>query len=232
MFVEEEKPPSLRESLETSLEILAEDPILRVLLKGIPLVGDSLTEIAAGKGQQIIEARRDEFLQLLAEHLATLEKQAIRKDYFQTPEGFDLLIKALDESRRTRSKEKRDIYARILRGAIVDFEQGRNSAEEYLYLISDLTLKELKVARLLYETRPESEVDYWEEWKKEVCRDLNIDREDLSMILARIEASGLIERVIGTRGSKRYIGSSNPGMGYYKVTPAFEKLMKFLELEP
>jgi hypothetical protein len=125
VFVEEEKPPPLRESLETSLEILAEDPILRVLLKRIPLVGDSLTEIAAGKGQQIIEARRDEFLQLLAEHLATLEKQAIRKDYFQTPEGFDLLIKALDESRRTRSEEKRDINASILRGAIVDFEQVR-----------------------------------------------------------------------------------------------------------
>ena len=196
----------------------------------IPL-GDSLTELAAGKGQQIMEARRDEFLQLLAEHLAALKEQAVRKDYFQTPEGFDLLIKALNESRRTRSKEKRDLYARILRGAIVDFEQGRYSAEEYLYLISDLTLKELRVARLLYETRPGSENGYWEEWKNEVCGDLNIDRDDLSMVLARIEASGLTERVIGTKGSKRYIGSTNPGMGYYKVTPGFKKLMNFVELE-
>lgn len=225
----EEKPPTLGESLKTSLEIIAEDPILRILLKRIPLVGDSLTEIAAGKGQQIIEARRDEFLQLLAEHLAMLEEQAVRKDYFQTPEGFDLLIKALDEARKTRSKEKKDLYARILRGAIVDLEQGRYSAEEYLYLISDLTIKELRVARLLYATRPESEVDHWEEWKKEVCSDLNIDRDDLSMILARIEASGLIEQVIGTRGSKRYIGSVNPGRGYYKVTPGLKKLMEFLE---
>ncbi len=120
-------------------------------MKRIPLVGDSLTEIAAGRGQQIIEARRDEFLRLLAEHLATLEEQAVRKDYFKTPEGIDLLIKALDEARRTRSKEKRDLYARILKGAIVDFGQGRYSAEEYLYLISDLTLKELRVARSLYQ---------------------------------------------------------------------------------
>jgi len=134
VFVGEEKPPSLRESLETSLEVIAEDPILRVLLKRVPLVGDSLTEIAVGKGQQIIEARREEFLQLLAEHLASLEEQAVRKDYFQTPEGFDLLIKALDEAHKTRSKEKRDLYARILRGAIVDFEQNKYSAEEYFYL--------------------------------------------------------------------------------------------------
>jgi hypothetical protein len=126
---------------------------LRVLLTRIPLVGDSLTELAAGKGQQIMEARRDEFLQLLAEHLAALEEQAVRKDYFQTPEVFDLLIKASNESRRTRSKEKRALYARILRGAIVDFEHGGYSAEEYLRLSCDLTLQELRVARLLYETR-------------------------------------------------------------------------------
>ena len=86
----------------------------------------------------------------------------------------------MDESRRTRRKEKRDLYARVLRGAIVDFEQGRYSAEEYLYLISDLTLEELRVARLLYETRLRSEKGYWEEWKNEVCGDLNIDRDDLS----------------------------------------------------
>ena len=51
------------------------------------------------------------------------------------------------------------------------------------------------------------------------------------MVLARIEASGLTERVIGTKGSKRYIGSTNLGIGYYKVTPAFEKLMNFVKLE-
>ena len=90
--MKEERAPLLRESLEISLEILAEDPVLRVMLKRIPLVGDSLTELAAIKGQQIIEARRDELLQLLAEHLATLEKLTVRNDYFQSLAGFDLLI--------------------------------------------------------------------------------------------------------------------------------------------
>lgn len=231
----EEKPPSLRESLETSLEIIAEDPILRILLKRIPLVGDSLTEIAAGKGQQIIEARRDEFLELLAEHLATLKDQAVRKDYFQTPEGFDLLIKALDEARRTRSKEKRDFYARILSGAIVDFEQGRYSAEEYLYLISDLTLKELRVARSLYEApRSMLREEAWESWRNEACREAGIDEADLSMILSRVSSFGLIEPVVvGLDESGFWVNAGDPGdAGYYRVTPSFEKLMEFLELEP
>lgn len=51
------------------------------------------------------------------------------------------------------------------------------------------------------------------------------------MVLARIEASELTERVIGTKGSKRYLGSTNPGMGYYKVTSAFKKLMNFVDPE-
>ncbi len=207
---------------------------MRILLKRIPLVGDSLTEIAAGKGQQIIEARRDEFLQLLAEHLATLKDQAVRKDYFQTSEGFDLLIKALDEARRTRSKEKRDLYARVLRGAIVDFEQGRYSVEEYLYLISDLTLKELRVARSLYEA-PRSMLsdEVWESWRNKMCRETGIDEADLSMILSRISSFGLIEPVVvGIDESGFWVNAGEPGdPGYYRVTPSFEKLMKFLELE-
>jgi hypothetical protein len=36
--------------------------------------------------------------------------------------------------------------------------------------------------------------------------------------------------VIGTKGGKRYIGSTNSDIGY-KVTPAFKKLMNFVELE-
>jgi hypothetical protein len=233
--MEEQKPPSLRESLETSLEIIAEDPVLRILLRRIPLVGDSLTELAAGKGQQIIEARRDEFLQLLAEHIATLEGQAVRKNYFQTPEGFDLLVKALDEARKTRSKEKRDLYARILRGAIVDFEQKKYSAEEYLYLISDLTLQELRVARSLYEApRSTLREEAWESWRNKVCYETGVDEADLSMILSRISSFGLIEPVLTWENDEGalFVNIVNPGdTGYYRTTPSFEKLMKFLELE-
>lgn len=50
----------------------------------------------------------------MAEELKTLEGQVVKKGYFGTPEGYDLLIKALDEARKTRSKEKKELYARIL----------------------------------------------------------------------------------------------------------------------
>lgn len=115
-----------------------------------------MSQWAVERGEKIGKERPQEFLTFWMKELKALG-QAIRKGYFGTPEGYDLLIKALDESHKTSSKEKRELNARILRGAIIDFEQKKYAAEEYLHLISDLTLQELRwrvrsTMRVLVET--------------------------------------------------------------------------------
>lgn len=226
----ENEQPTFRESLDTALEVMAEDPYLRILLKRVPLFGDSLVEIAAGKGQQIAQERRDEFLELLAERFVDLEGLALRKDYFETPEGIDMLVKALDESRKTRSRKKREMYARILKGAILDFERREYSSEEYLHLVADLTEKELRVARLIYRDRPEPDEQSWSAWKGKACEELDVDESDIGMALGRIGSLGLIENV------NSYL-SEGDGVAIldrpvYKIAPAFEKLMRFLGSRP
>ena len=225
----ENEQPTFKESLDTALEVIAEDPYLRILLKRIPLVGDSLTEIVACKGQQIMQERRDEFLELLAERLVDLEGLAVRKDYFETPEGFDLLIKALDESRKTRSREKRELYARILKGALLDFERREYSSEEYLHLIADLTEKEMRVARSIYENRPEPNEQSWSAWKGKACKELGVDESDVGMALGRSGSLGLIENVYAYLSEGD--GVAIVDRPVYKVPPAFEKLVEFLDLE-
>jgi hypothetical protein len=211
-----EKQPSFKESLNNSLEIIAEEPVLRGLLNAIPSVGGSLNELMAGKGQQMIEERRDNLLRLLAEHMEAIEAEAIRKDYFETPKGFDLLIQALDSSRRTRSEEKRDLIARVLAGAAAD-DNGEYSPEEYLSLISDLTVKELKVARSLYERRPEHG-DIYYNWHREILQELNIDDADLRVILDRLQARGLCQNLL----------TPTPDTSRVYRSPGFVKLMDFL----
>lgn len=231
----EEKQPSMRQSLNTSLEIIAEEPVLRALINAIPSVGSSLNELLAGKGQRIIEERRDNFLKLLGEHLEALDKETIRKDYFETPEGFDLLIKALDESRRTRSEEKRDLIARILVGAASETSEyeRRYSPEEYLYLVSNLTIQELRVARLIYKERPQTRVEQWNTWEAEACATLGVDKTDLHMALARLNSTGLLQLVTSGRdGDGLWLSSPTYGEGgYYMVTATFDRLMEFLQLE-
>ena len=119
-------------------------------MTAIPGVGGSITQVITGIGQEIVQERNRILFQQLSEHQEALDDQAIKQDYFETEEGFDLLIKALDASRRTRSEEKRDLIARILAGAATTPERSNYSPEDYLYLISDLTIQELTVARLIY----------------------------------------------------------------------------------
>ncbi len=223
----------MKESLNTALEVIAEEPGLQAILNSIPY-GGSLNALLAGKGQRIMQERRDEFLRLLGKHLEAIEKEAIKKDYFETPEGFDLLIKALDESRKTRSEEKRDLIARVLRGAVVDFERGSYSPEEYLYLLSDLTVQELRVARLMYQDRPNFNEQPWIQWEEKACTTIGIGKPDLHLMLSRLSSAGLLQVVISSTDEhgETWTMTQEYGEGnLYMVTPAFDRLMQFLQLE-
>jgi len=140
--MEGEKSPS---RIEDAIERLNQDHYLLAAITAIPGVGGSITQVLTGIGQQIVRERNAKLFEQLKEHLATVQEQSIRRDYFQTPEGFDLLIRALDESRRTRSDGKRDLIARILAGAAsIESEQGGYSPEDYLNVVAALTPKNWK----------------------------------------------------------------------------------------
>lgn len=102
----EEKYPS---GAEAAIERLNQDPLLLAAISAVPVVGGSITQVLTWFGQEIVQERNKRLFQQFSEHLEAIDEQAIRKGYFETEEGFDLLIKALDESRRTRSEEKRDL---------------------------------------------------------------------------------------------------------------------------
>jgi hypothetical protein len=118
----------------------------------------------------------------------------------------------------------------VLRGAAVRGGRGGYSPEEYLGLISDLTPKELMVTLTLYKARPEKRDKPWRSWKDEACAALQIDESNLSITLSRVAPSGLIELVTLRRDESGIWGfTGEPGeAGFYRVAPAFEKLMRFL----
>lgn len=212
------------------------------MLNLIPYVGGSLVELSAGKGQQIIDERRDEFLWLLSERLEKIEEQTVKKDFFETPEGFDLLVKALDENRKTRSRDKRELYARILAGAATASPGAESSsAEEYLYIVSDLTLRELEVARKMYDLQQDyikrymdqegqdprkkytgEEPEVWHMHKEAITRDIGIDDDELMQLVNRIASTGLIDI--------RYINFPGSTVPTYWISPVFERLMQFVRI--
>jgi hypothetical protein len=228
--MDDEKVPS---KLEAAIERLNQDPYLLAAITAIPYVGGSITQVLTGIGQQIVQERNAKLLAQLSERLANVDEEAIRQGYFETPEGFDLLIKAMDESRKTRSDNKRDLIARILRGAVLDYERGEYSPEEYLYLVSDLTERELEAASLLYRRRPRSEMQL-RAWFGKMSENFGLDDSDVEMILARLEARGLIRyselAALDTSGYSPENRQYAPRKSTISISPMFRKLMGFLEL--
>jgi hypothetical protein len=226
----EDKTPS---KVEGAIQRLNQDPYLLAAITAVPVVGGSITQVLTGIGQQIVQERNAKLFQQLSEHLAEVDEQTIKQDYFGTPEGFDLLIKAMDESRRTRSDVKRDLIARILTGAVLDYERGEYSPEEYLYLISDLTERELMVASSLYKARPTWESSF-KRWASKTSKELGLGTSALEMILARLEARGLVSKselaAFDVSGYSPENWKYAPTKSIITISPMFRKLMDFLEL--
>ena len=223
--------PSFKESLENSLVELAESPTLQLLL--YPVVPSPLREGLIGRGEVISRERLEEFLASLKEHLDALREQGVTEEkfnrFFTSEEWFDLFRDALAQASRTRSRDRREYCARILRGAIADSDRKEYAPEEYLSLIADLSDLELRVAGSLYRLQRNQDHkdmdtgERWEAWqpiRDEVRREQQIDDNDLSIALERLAARGVVER-------SYTLFAGAPGLSYW-ISSAFDRFMEFI----
>jgi len=231
-FMEEQDALSKLDELTT--ELLNKDPLTLAAISTIPYFGSTIATFYSSKWLAKYRERTDLLFRQFEEYLDSLDERTINKGYFDTDEGFDLLYGAIEQSAKTRSEDKRELIARILRGAVVEFAQENHSPEDYLYLISDLTVRELKVARTMYRDRPRLEKDAWNTWEEETCKELDIDNSDLHMSLDRLGSTGLLGLTTAREVDEDYVVlySRDSGEGsQYIVTSSFDKLMKFLQLK-
>jgi hypothetical protein len=116
---------------------------LRTLVVAIPGIGSIFDMVLASEGQRIYRERIHRLIADMKvdmqERMETVENSALDKEYLESEEFFDLLIKALDATIKTRDETKRRMYARILTESTILSEREGHSPEEYLNLIADLT---------------------------------------------------------------------------------------------
>jgi len=228
--MEEKNLPDKVDELLT--EVVNKDPLIVASISAVPYFGGTLATFFSAKWLQVYQERTAKLIRQLSELLSDLDEQAIRRDYFDTPEGIDLLIQATELSSKTRSEDKRDLIARILAGATsTDAGKGEYSPEEYLHVVADLTDKELMVARTIYSvqlgqnyrnTDAEDKWKAWEEQRYKIIEKHGLDASDLTLILNRIASTGLVEL-----SYVLFLGTPAPT---YWVTSAFDRLMGFLRL--
>lgn len=214
-------------------EVVNKDPLVLASISAVPYFGSSLATFFSAKWLKIYQERTTTLFRQLSEHLSNLDEATIKKDYFDTFEGIDLLIKATEQSAKTRSEEKRALIARILAGAATsDERRGEYSPEEYLNIVAELTEKELKIARTIYvrqrdisllELDGHDSIKMWKLCEEDIGSQHDIGTDVLSPFLHRLHAAGLLDM---------HYPNLVPGpvAPTYWVSSAFVSLMRFLRL--
>lgn len=225
---------NIKDKLVRASKIYGDQTIIRAAINAIPYVGSSVDILLSSSGQTFIIKRIENFISELEKQIGLLDKSKINSEFLKTEQGFDIIIKAFNSASRTRQTEKLKLYSKIIKGAIsLDKEYEEDEPETYLRIVEELTLKELKVAKCLFELK-ENKIKYREEETLEAekmdgtndawflsKRHPEFNRDELISIFIRLERTGLIKELVGS-----FLGY---GGGQYLINPLFRKFMIFIE---
>jgi hypothetical protein len=225
----------IRYQIEESVRLYNDSSGLRLSIIGIPIIGTVIDTILTTKGQNISYNRLLGFINELDNEIRHIEDRLIDLEFVESDEFYDLLIKIFESVIKTRHDEKRKLYARILKNRCIA-EDVEINPEFFIDIIHELTLEELTVAIKLYELKTTDEyeklkkvheagdVPKFQTQDKDILAltDLNIDKDDYTFLLLRLQRAGLIKEQTGMI----YIGYEG---GVYLITGTFKKLMEYFK---
>ena len=158
------------------------------ILGSFPIIGPFYSALRSNLQMEKVIER----LQRLEAALAAMGVNDISRDFYETDEGYDLLMNVCQHVSRTHSQEKIERFARIVQGVLNDKQISCAQADEYLSIIAQATDEEILVMTLLKTQLPSKE------YAVEPTGDLaalldrhNVPFERQQYIFKRIESMGM-----------------------------------------
>lgn len=214
-------------------KVYADQTLIRSLINLIPNVGGSLDLLLSSSGEGFVIRRIEKFISELNEQIGELTESKINRDFLEKEEGFDLIVKAFNCASRTRQNEKLKLYAKIIKGALTEGKEYQEEDPElYLQIIEELSVKELRVAKCLYELKEIKKINFEEENPDKTSENNSndaawlsskypeFDTDELVSIFVRLERTGLIKELVGNYFD--YEG------GQYLINPLFRKFIDYI----
>ena len=224
-------PNEVSAQFQKATEVYARKTILRAIISAIPYIGSSIDVILSTEAQKIIQKRLNFLLEQLKIDILDLKETNIDRKYLQSEEFFDLLIKTLELTAKTRHREKIKIYSKILRNSLIENIRERNDPEDYLSALSELSPIEIEMLKAIYnyKIQDEAPIESADVWKKNcgldsIIKNWDAGIDDVNYYLKRIERTGLIKEIVGVYFD--YIG------GVYRITNGFKKMMDYINYKP
>jgi len=225
----------IEKPLEKGIEIYGNNPELRNSITQIPVIGMAFDQIIAGLSRDLQKRRFLETIQLLRQEMILIDESKVDKEFLETEAFVDLIVKTIENSVKTRHKDKVLLNCKILTGSILEKNNElRHSSEDLLLLVSDLSPIDIKVAKEIYNQQKDIP-DKFDPQEDEQSHELafvnktgwdnlqtkcNSNKTDFLLSLHKLSNANLIKQIIGTYSS--YLG------GKFIITPTFQRLMALL----
>ena len=215
---------------EESALLYSDSSALRICISGIPAIGPIIDTLLSTKGQTIAYNRLLEFYNELSKEIQSIDEKIIDLEYVNSEDFYDLLMKLSESSIKTRSNEKKKLYAKILKNSCT-ISEIKTNPEYFIDIITEISLEEFLVGKKLFELKNSGDYtklihEHYDGKNMMKTRDvlaltdITIDKDDLDFILLRLQKVGLIKELTGS--NMGYTGGS------YELTKTFAKVMAIL----
>lgn len=209
--------------------------ILKMGLAALPGVGGPIAILFNQADTEFILKRIADLERLMVERLAILPPGSVDEEYQQSEEWLDLRLKAIEAAYKTRHREKIELYARILTGAVKIDGRAGHDPETYLDVLAEMSLIEVQLLKVYFEEQ--SGISLGEQNKLRSVRETGQKLSekfakdnaiDLHLISRRLTRTGLLREIFSgiTMNDMDYEG------GEFIITQALRDLMSFLQRNP
>ena len=191
--------------------------VLRVIINLIPYVGGSL-DVALSKWSQIRQRRVEELLGATSEELQGVQEDAIKKEYLESEEFYDLVYQIVNHALANRCPETRRAYAKVVKTAILN-EETTSNLEDLIRQIEEIKEKDIYFLRAIKDVISSGENLTGVTLSVGVA---GYDTLECELMLYRFENLGLLDH-------SRDMMTRRGTMPFHKL-PLFDKLVSYLGL--
>lgn len=180
--------------------------VVSVFSASIPVLGSIIDRFLVNSNNNYLRKRVYDLFHYLEEITEKIDHSLIDREYLYSEEFISLLYLILEKLRLTAKKEKINMFAFFMLNCTKkDNANLRQNNEEYLNLLSDLSLQEISVLSSLYKKQKDIKSTSHEEILKKV--DKNWDdfsqkmtkkyetKDALLFTLKRLESKGLLSEI-------------------------------------
>jgi|AntAceMinimDraft_9_1070365.scaffolds.fasta_scaffold122079_1 hypothetical protein len=139
-------------NMDKAIEKYSEKILLRSAISAIPYIGNSIDIILSSRGATIIQNRILAYIEALKNQLNDLSSENVFKDYLNSEDFFDLIVKSFDIASKTSGENKIKLLSSIVKHSIKKPSNKIN--EDLLYIIENLNENDIVYMLFLNDNIP------------------------------------------------------------------------------